>query len=66
MNKGWKALCQPPMLVATIVVREFYANLTEHVLKKVRVQGVLVDFNANFINEFYNLEPVNNEAYGRL
>ena len=27
-------------------------------LKKVRVRGVLIDFSANSINEFYNLEPV--------
>ena len=35
-------------------------------LKKVKVRGVLVDFNANPINEFYNLELVNSEAYDRL
>ena len=33
-NKGWKALCQPPRPAATMVVREFYANLAAHVLKK--------------------------------
>ena len=27
---------------------------------------VLVDFNAKSINEYYNLEPVNSEAYDRL
>ena len=45
-NKGWQALCQPPRPAATSVVREFYANLASHVVKKVRVRGVLVDFNA--------------------
>ena len=35
-------------------------------LEKVRVRGVLVDFNAKSINEFYNLEPVNSEGYDRL
>ena len=58
-NKGWKALCQPPRPAATTVVREFYANLAVHVLKNVRVQGVLVYFSAKSINKFYNLEPVN-------
>ena len=65
-NKGWRALCQPPRSAATMVVREFYANLAAHVLKRVRVHGVLVDFNANSINEYYNLEPVTSKAYDRL
>ena len=65
-NKGWRVLCQPPRSAATIVVQEFYANLAAHVLKKVRVRGVLVDFSAKSINEFYNLEPVNLEEYDRL
>ena len=65
-NKGWRALCQPPRSATTMVVREFYANLAGHVLKKFRVRGVLVDFSANSINEFYDQEPVNIEAYNRL
>ena len=65
-NKGWKALCQPPSPTAISVVREFYANLTSHVMKKVRVRGVLVDFSAKSINRYYNLEPINPEAYDRL
>ena len=36
-NKGWRALCQPPRPVATMVVREFYVKLIANVLKKVRV-----------------------------
>ena len=56
--KGWRALCQPPRPAATSVVREFYANLTSHVLKRVRVRGVLVDFSAELINSFYGLEHV--------
>ena len=51
--------CQPPRPATTMVVREFYANLTVNVLKKVRVQGVLVDFSVKSINEFYSLESVN-------
>ena len=31
-----------------------------------RVRGVLVDFSGKSINEFYNLELVNDEAYNRL
>ena len=65
-NKGWWALCQPPSPAATSVVLEFYANLTSYVLKKVRVHGVLVDFSVKSINQYYNLEPVNLEAYDRL
>ena len=65
-NKGWRALCQPPSPAATSVVREFYANLTSHVLKKVRVRGVLVDFSAKFINQYYYLELVKLEAFDRL
>ena len=49
-----------------MVVLEFYANPAAHVLKKFKVRGVLVDFSANSINEFYNLESVNSEAYDRL
>ena len=37
INKGWGVLCQPPRLVATMVVREFYANLASLVVKKVKV-----------------------------
>ena len=49
-----------------MVVCEFYANLAANVLNKVKVRGVLVDFNAKSINKFYNLEPVNSDAYDRL
>ena len=65
-NKGWRALCQPPSPAATSVVREFYANLASHVLKKVRFHRVLVHFSAKPINRYYNLEPVNPEALDRL
>ena len=66
MTKGWRALCQPPRPAAMSVVREFYANLASHVVKKVRVRGVLVDFSAEFINLFYNLDPVPPEPFDRL
>ena len=65
-KNGWGALCQPPRPAATMVVREFYANLAAHVLKKVRVRGVLVDFSAKSFNAYYNLEPVNAKPYDRL
>ena len=39
MKKWWKALCQPPKPIATMVVQEFYTNLATHVVKKVRVRG---------------------------
>ena len=65
-NKGWRALCQPPTPTSTSVVQEFYANLASHVLKKVRVHGVFVDFNAKSINQYYNLEPVPPEPFDRL
>ena len=64
--KGWRALFQPPRPAAMSVVREFYANLTSHVVKKVRVRGVLVDFSAESINQFYNLDPVPPEPFYRL
>ena len=48
------------------VVLEFYANLTSHVFKKIWVRGVLVDFNAESINQFYNLDPVPLEPFDRL
>ena len=57
-RKGWRALCQPPRPAAMSVVREFYANLASHVLKKVRVRGVLVNFSAESINSFYGLEHI--------
>ena len=65
-SKGWRALCQPPRPAAMSVVREFYANLASHVVKKVRVRGVLVDFSAESINQFYNLDPVPPEPFYRL
>ena len=55
-----------PRSTDTMVVREFYANLVVHTFQKVTVQGVLVDFSTNSINEFYNLELANNEAYDRV
>ena len=58
VNKGWRALCQPPTPAATMVVREFYANLSSHMNKKVRVRGIWVNFCAKSINDFYNLEPM--------
>ena len=64
--KGWRALCQPPHLAAMSVVRDFYANLASHVLKKVRVRGVLVDFSAESINSYYSLEHVPSESFDRL
>ena len=63
---GWDTLCQPPRLAAMMVVQEFYTNLVAHVLKKVRVHRVLVDFNAKSINHYYNLELVNSEAFDWL
>ena len=65
-NKGWRALCQPTRPTTTMVVREFYTNLAAHVLKKVRVRGMLVDFSVKSINEFYYLEPINIGAYDSL
>ena len=47
-------------------VQDFYVNLASHILKKVWVHGVLVDFSAKSINRYYNLELVNPEAYDRL
>ena len=64
--KGWRALCQPPHPAGMSVVREFYANLASHVLKKVRVRGVLVDFGAESINIYYSLEHVHSEPFDRL
>ena len=65
-DKGWRVLCQPPHPAAISVVRDFYANLASHVLKKVRVRGVLVDFSAKSINQYYNLDPVPSEPFDRL
>ena len=65
-NKGWRALCQPPRPATTSAIREFYANLSSHVVKKVRVRGVLVDFSTKAINQFYNLDPVPPEPFDRL
>ena len=63
-RKGWGALCQHSRPAATMVVPEFYANLVPHVLKMVRVRGVLVDFSVKSINRYY--KPVNPEAFDRL
>ena len=65
-KKWWKVLCQPPRSASTMVVREFYTNLVAHVVKKVMVRRVMVDFSAESINKFYNLEQVNVYAYLRL
>ena len=64
--KGWRALFQPSHPAAMSVVREFYANLASHVVKKVRVRGVLVDFSEESINHYYNLDHVPSEPFDRL
>ena len=64
--KGWRALCQPPHPAAMSVVREFYVNLASHVLKKVRVRGILVNFSAESINSFYSLDHAPSEPFNRL
>ena len=64
--KGWRALFQPPHPAVMSVVREFYANLASHVVKKVRVRGVLVDFSAESINHYYDLAHVPSEPFDRL
>ena len=64
--KGWRALCQPPRPAAMSIVREFYANLASHVLKRVRVRGVLVDFSVESINRFYSLEHVPTGPFDQL
>ena len=66
VNKGWRALCQPPTPATTMVVREFYANLASNMNKKVRTRGVWVDFCTQSINEFYNLEPIDTGAFDSL
>ena len=64
--KGWRALCQPPHPAIMSVVREFYANLASHVLKKVRVRGILVDFSVESINSYYSLDHVPSKPFNRL
>ena len=64
--KGWRALCQPPHLAAMSVVREFYANLASHVVKKVRVRGVLVDFSVESIKHYYNLDHVPSKPFDQI
>ena len=64
--KGGRALCQPPHPAAMSVVPEFYTNLASHVVKKVRVRGVLVDFSTESINHYYNLDHVPSEPFDRL
>ena len=64
-KKGWKELFQPLRPAATIV-REFYTNLTSHMVKQVRVRGVLVDFSARSINVFYSLYSVSDDAYNKI
>ena len=65
-TKEWRALCQPPHPAAMSVVRVFYANLASHVLKKVRMRGILVDFSAESINSYYSLDHVPSEPFQRL
>ena len=62
----FRVLCQPPHPAAMSVVREFYANLASHVLKKVRVRGILIDFSAELINSYYSLDHVPSEPFDRL
>ena len=38
-KRGWGNFCTQPKLAIVLVVREFYANVAEHVNRKVFVQG---------------------------
>ena len=49
-----------------MIVREFYANLASNMNKQVKVRGIWVNLCANSINEFYNLELVDNVAFDNL
>ena len=46
-----------------MIVRELYVNLATNMNKWVQVRGIWVDFGANSINEFYNLELVDNGEF---
>ena len=65
-KRGWWALCQPPKPATTMIVQEIYANLASNMNKWVRVRGIWVDFCSKSINEFYNLEPVDNGVFDNL
>ena len=64
--RGWQALCQLPRPATTRVVREFYANLASHVVNKVRVRSVFIDFSARSSNQYYHLDPIPLEPFDRL
>ena len=48
------------------MVKEFYANLSDQVVKKVRVRGKLIAFDSETINRFYNLKPMEDDRYKKF
>ena len=69
-TKGWRALCQPPRPTTSSNCDECGMRILHQprlpCRQKVRVRGVLVDFSAESINQFYNLDPAPPEPFDRL
>ena len=62
-RKGWNNFSKHPKRGCVVIVKEFYANLTEQEGYKVFVQRQQVTFDRHTINRFYQLPTVDDSAY---
>ena len=65
-RKGWRNFNKHPKRGYAVIVREFYANLTEQEEYKVFVRGKKVLFDRHTINGVYKLPVFDNSAYQQL
>ena len=62
-KRGWDDFCAQPLGAIVPVVREFYANVPEHNLRKVFVRGKQVPFHGPAINSFLKVPNFETDEY---
>ena len=65
-SRGWGTFVKPHQPAMATIVREFYANLSEHRDRRVFVIGKWVLFQRDAINTFYRLQEVDYSAFDVL
>ncbi|KAJ0096562.1 hypothetical protein Patl1_27998 [Pistacia atlantica] len=60
---GWHKFTQTPPSAVAPIVEEFYANLPDSYNGKTRVRGKEVKFDAETINQYYELPQVEEDEY---
>lgn len=64
-DRYWCQFCHQPDATVVPVVREFYANVVEHVDGVAFVRGKRVPFHSQAINKFLRTPNIENDEYGQ-